>query len=51
MSLGTAAFFRVYNIAGGNNNVLYKKFEFVIKDVNPITCGSKTITLIPLNAF
>ena len=37
MSLETAAFFRFYYLAASNNNEIYEKFEFVIKDVNPIT--------------
>ena len=32
MSLETAAFFRFYYLAASNNNNLYEKFEFVIKD-------------------
>ena len=32
MSLETAAFFRFYYLAASNNNKLYEKFEFVIKD-------------------
>lgn len=49
MCLETAAFFRFNYVAASNNNELYEKFEFFIKDVNPITYGSKPIILIPLN--
>lgn len=51
MSLETAAFFRFYYVAGSNNNELNEKSEFLIKDVKPITYGSKPIILIPLNTF
>ena len=40
MSLETAAFFRFYYLAASDNNELFEKFDFVIKDVNPITYGS-----------
>jgi len=46
MWLETTAFFRFYVVAASNNNELYEKFEFFIKDVNFITCGSKPIILI-----
>ena len=51
MSLETAAFFRSYYLAASNNSELYEKFEFVIKDVNPITYGLKAFISIFLNTF
>ena len=45
MFLETAAFFRFYNVAGSSNYELNEKFEFVVKDFNPIIYGSKPIIL------